>query len=295
MLMNFFKRLFKTSESKEISISLADTITNKEKIEEQTAQEFEQPQRENNEREKLTEEEKIKLIEWFARGEKSFDNNNNDSLDPLLEDAARLIVQSQSGSTSLLQRRMKLGYNRAGRLMQQLEEIGIVGPNLGSKLRDVLIKSEKELEHFLENGFKFFKNDIQIFYQEHRIEIEEKKREYEEQRKQQQIEHEKSMIKQELLEKERKKRLQREVYKELLDQGVISNQSTDKDWSREPIPQDILDKVWNRDGGQCVKCGSQENLEFDHIIPFSKGGANTYRNLQILCKKCNLDKSNKIG
>lgn len=295
MLMNFFKRLFKTSESKEISISLADTITNKEKIEEQTAQEFEQPQRENNERAKLTEEEKIKLIERFARGEERFDNNNNEGFDYLLEDAAKLIVQSQSGSTALLQRRMKLGYNRAGRLMDQLEQIGIVGPNLGSKVRDVLIKTDAEFEHYLENRFKFFKNDIQIFYQEHSIEIEEKKREYEEQRKQQQIEHEKSMIKQELLEKERKKRLQREVYKELLDEGVISNQSTDKDWSREPIPQDILDKVWNRDGGQCVKCGSQENLEFDHIIPFSKGGANTYRNLQILCKKCNIDKSNKIG
>ena len=89
--------------------------------------------------------------------------------------------------------------------------------------------------------------------------------------------------------------MQREVYKELLDEEVISNQSIDKEWSREPIPQDIMDKVWNRDRGRCVKCGSQENLEFDHIIPFSKGGANTYRNLQILCKKCNIEKSNKIG
>ncbi|MEI6823714.1 MAG: HNH endonuclease [Bacteroidota bacterium] len=56
-----------------------------------------------------------------------------------------------------------------------------------------------------------------------------------------------------------------------------------------------MDKVWNRDGGKCVKCGSQENLEFDHIIPFSKGGSSTYRNIQILCKKCNIEKSNKIG
>ncbi|NLA50063.1 MAG: hypothetical protein GX876_11455 [Bacteroidales bacterium] len=64
---------------------------------------------------------------------------------------------------------------------------------------------------------------------------------------------------------------------------------------REPIPQEIMDKVWNRDGGKCVKCGSQENLEFDHIIPFSKGGATTYRNLQLLCKKCNLKKLDNIG
>src|SRR5207342_150261 len=69
--------------------------------------------------------------------------------DPLFEDAARLIVQNQMGSTSLIQRRMKLGYNRAGRLMDQLEAAGIVGKNLGSKARDVLVHSETELEEIL--------------------------------------------------------------------------------------------------------------------------------------------------
>ena len=71
--------------------------------------------------------------------------------DPLFEEAARLIVANQIGSTSLLQRRMKLGYNRAGRLMDQLESAGVVGPNLGSKAREVLIKTEHELEEFLSN------------------------------------------------------------------------------------------------------------------------------------------------
>ncbi len=70
--------------------------------------------------------------------------------DPLFEDAARLIVQNQMGSTSLIQRRMKLGYNRAGRLMDQLEQAGIVGPNLGSKARDVLVKTESELQEILD-------------------------------------------------------------------------------------------------------------------------------------------------
>ena len=70
--------------------------------------------------------------------------------DPLFEDAARLIVQSQMGSTSLIQRRMKLGYNRAGRLMDQLEAAGIVGPNQGSKAREVRFKTDTELEMFLE-------------------------------------------------------------------------------------------------------------------------------------------------
>ncbi len=71
--------------------------------------------------------------------------------DALFEDAARLIVQNQVGSTSLLQRRMKLGYNRAGRLMDQLEAAGIVGANQGSKARDVLIKTEVDLQQHLDS------------------------------------------------------------------------------------------------------------------------------------------------
>ncbi len=78
---------------------------------------------------------------------KDFDAQDKD---PLFEDAAKLIVQNQIGSTSLLQRRMKLGYNRAGRLMDQLEAAGVVGPNLGSKAREVLIKTDAELMEFLE-------------------------------------------------------------------------------------------------------------------------------------------------
>lgn len=79
---------------------------------------------------------------------KDFDLGDRDSL---FEDAARLIVQNQVGSTSLLQRRMKLGYNRAGRLMDQLEAAGVVGPSQGSKARDVLIKTEMDLEQHLAN------------------------------------------------------------------------------------------------------------------------------------------------
>ena len=79
---------------------------------------------------------------------RDFDVNDKD---PLFEDAARLIVSSQTGSTSLLQRRMKLGYNRAGRLMDQLEAAGVVGASQGSKVRDVLIKTDAELQELL-NG-----------------------------------------------------------------------------------------------------------------------------------------------
>lgn len=63
---------------------------------------------------------------------------------------------------------------------------------------------------------------------------------------------------------------------------------------REPIPEDVKFEVWRRDGGKCVICGSQKNLEFDHIIPFSKGGSSTARNIQLLCQDCNRRKSNQI-
>jgi S-DNA-T family DNA segregation ATPase FtsK/SpoIIIE len=70
-------------------------------------------------------------------------------LDPMFEDAARVIVRNQQGSVSLLQRRLKLGYSRAARIVDQLEEAGIVGPNDGSKARTVLVENEEQLETIL--------------------------------------------------------------------------------------------------------------------------------------------------
>jgi S-DNA-T family DNA segregation ATPase FtsK/SpoIIIE len=70
-------------------------------------------------------------------------------MDDMLEDAARLVVETQHGSTSMIQRRLKLGYNRAGRIMDQLEALGIVGPAEGSKPREVLYYDVAELERYL--------------------------------------------------------------------------------------------------------------------------------------------------
>ena len=70
-------------------------------------------------------------------------------LDPMFEEAARLIVVNQSGSTSLIQRKFSIGYNRAGRLMDQLEKAGVVGPAMGSKPRDVLIQDEVTLNNLI--------------------------------------------------------------------------------------------------------------------------------------------------
>jgi S-DNA-T family DNA segregation ATPase FtsK/SpoIIIE len=69
--------------------------------------------------------------------------------DELFDDAARLIVRHQQGSVSLLQRRLKVGYSRAARLVDELESAGIVGPYDGSKARDVLVETEEQLESLL--------------------------------------------------------------------------------------------------------------------------------------------------
>jgi len=80
----------------------------------------------------------------------TFDPNDRD---PFFEDCARLIVLHQQGSTSLIQRKLKLGYNRAGRIIDQLEAAGVVGPFEGSKAREVLFADEYSLELFL-NGLE---------------------------------------------------------------------------------------------------------------------------------------------
>ncbi|NJL14772.1 MAG: DNA translocase FtsK [Microscillaceae bacterium] len=78
-----------------------------------------------------------------------FESGEEMEKDVLFEEAARIVVMHQQGSTSLLQRRLKLGYNRAGRLIDQLEKAGIVGPFEGSKAREVLVPDEYSLERLL--------------------------------------------------------------------------------------------------------------------------------------------------
>lgn len=63
---------------------------------------------------------------------------------------------------------------------------------------------------------------------------------------------------------------------------------------RQAIPSAVRREVWRRDGGKCAKCGSREDLEYDHIIPIAKGGSNTVRNIELLCEICNRSKSDTI-
>ena len=65
-------------------------------------------------------------------------------------------------------------------------------------------------------------------------------------------------------------------------------------YERPRIPENVRVEVWRRDQGQCAKCGSREKLEYDHILPISKGGGNTARNIELLCERCNREKGAKI-
>lgn len=68
----------------------------------------------------------------------------------------------------------------------------------------------------------------------------------------------------------------------------------DEKKARKALTNDIMSEVWARDGGACVECGSTEDLQFDHMIPYSKGGSSTVENLRILCQFCNSTRGNRI-
>lgn len=92
----------------------------------------------------------------------------------------------------------------------------------------------------------------------------------------------------EFCDKERKKfeKLQRLYQSSDKSQPIINR--------RERIPEQVRIEVWRRDEGKCARCGSREKLEYDHIVPVSKGGSNTTRNIELLCEKCNRSKSANI-
>ncbi len=89
----------------------------------------------------------------------------------------------------------------------------------------------------------------------------------------------------------KKQKIERDIEKA---KATIDQVARLKSDDRQPIPDDVKMFVWQRDKGRCVKCGSNQNLEYDHIIPVSMGGSNTARNLQILCEFCNRSKGGNI-
>lgn len=109
--------------------------------------------------------------------------------------------------------------------------------------------------------------------------------------KEQQLEKERKEIEKKIIARQKRKELEKDVRQKLIDDGVLFGEQT----KRPPIPREVVDAVYRRDGGRCVYCGSTEELQLDHIIPFSVGGATNVENLQLLCRSCNVKKSNKIG
>ena len=73
-----------------------------------------------------------------------------------------------------------------------------------------------------------------------------------------------------------------------------TNSQSEASSSRPRIPENVRIEVWRRDGGKCARCDSRTNLEYDHIVPISKGGSNTARNIELLCEKCNRSKSSNV-
>lgn len=87
------------------------------------------------------------------------------------------------------------------------------------------------------------------------------------------------------------------IDREIEDRGLLLQEECvpDEDDEGRVIPIAVQREVWRRDQGRCVRCGSNERLEFDHIIPFSMGGNNTARNIQLLCEKCNRAKGGQLA
>lgn len=81
---------------------------------------------------------------------------------------------------------------------------------------------------------------------------------------------------------------------ERLRQKFTTNDGTDPLRSRPRIPEPVRVEVWRRDNGMCARCGSREKLEYDHIVPISRGGSNTARNIELLCESCNRSKGANI-
>ena len=199
--------------------------------------------------------------------------------DLLFEEVARYAVTNGGISTTEIQRKFEVGFNRAGRIMMQLESAGIVGQQQGINPRKVYFDNITSLEKYLAAG-DYHRASLSEEQERRRILFQ-----------QEQEEREKAEIAARIKEKYRIRQLEKIVRQELIDSGELFGDEP----KRPPIPREIVDAVYKRDGGRCVYCGSTQNLQLDHIIPFSKGGATTLENMQLLCQKCNVEKSNKIG
>ena len=163
---------------------------------------------------------------------------------------------------------------------------------IDSPITGLFVDLIRRFDHFeIKQGQPILKIDPTQNAQIEKLKYIERKKIEEKVLEEKRLKREKEEIARKIKERYRRRELEKIVRQELIDSGELFGDKP----KRPPIPREIVDAVYRRDGGRCVYCGSTENLQIDHIIPFSKGGATTLENLQLLCRKCNIEKSNKIG
>ncbi len=212
----------------------------------------------------------------------------------LLDDIMYFIIKE--GNLNKLGAKFNIPYKQQENIQRDLIVLRLIKENRQAYGYSPVFNHNFEYDSY-KNEYNKFKTELISQYNEEinqkakskYKQIKEKKDRWEALEKQ----RKKEEIRLKLLKQQKDKELQRKVKQEMIENGELPKHTRRK--KREHIPQDVKDVVWNRDGGKCVICGSNEKLEYDHIIPFSKGGSNTIRNLQLLCETCNRQKSNKIG
>jgi 5-methylcytosine-specific restriction endonuclease McrA len=156
----------------------------------------------------------------------------------------------------------------------------------------IRLRKERELARLREEKERELKEKEEHEKEKEKQLEEIKKKQLLEERKRREKERYKEYYKRQQREKEKRRHWASEAIEEMIESGEIDdNYSSDR---KRTIPGNIKEIVYVRDKGCCVTCGSKENIEYDHIIPFSKGGSNSVNNIQLLCLKCNRGKSNKI-
>ena len=208
--------------------------------------------------------------------------NNSDLSTDIVKQVAYYCLRENNTQTSCIKRDFNFSYRQTGKIMDVLEKMGIIRSVRNHPfIKELSVSSFEEIDAIFNNE-SILTDDV-VTQNKVNVDSEPDSRKT-------WMEQEKQRIKENILKQRELRELRKKAKEELIAEGLIENTKR-----REPIPQHVQDTVWRRDGGKCVKCGSQENLEFDHIIPLSKGGSNTVRNIQLLCQKCNREKSNKIG